>query len=131
VLETIAARADQPTPLRVGAITGAPGDGSALLTARIKALLDERHIPIAGADDAKWYQITANVTLTPASGNKETVVIVWRVTDTLGEELGQVRQQNDLPPGSLVPTWGEDADFAAAGAVDGILSLLGQAGEVY
>jgi len=131
VLDTLAARANRPTPIRIGTVTGAPGDGNSVLLEHVRALLGERDIPIATGKDTKWYQIGASVTLTDAGINKETVVIVWTVTDPLGEELGQVRQQNDLPPGALEPQWGDDAKFAAQGAVDGILSLLSQSGEVY
>ena len=52
------------------------------------------------------------------------VQLAWAVMLPTGKVLGTVRQQNDVPAGSLNQGWGKTAGFAAEAAAEGIFNLV-------
>ena len=130
VIVTTVEPSDKATPILVGIVEGAPSDGDRLLAEALHEELRDQGLPMVGESSKRWYTISANVTSTPKD-DKENIVILWTVTNALGSELGQVRQENTVTPGSLESSWGDNARLAARSAAGGILILLRQAGESY
>lgn len=110
----------------IPAVTGAPGDGSATLTAAIQRELQAKGIALASRPAASTYRVEGAVTLGQPSEGKQAIQIEWIVKDPQGKKLGTVSQKNDIPEGSLDGPWGRTADQAAGAAAQGILKLLPQ-----
>ncbi len=108
-------------------VTGSPGDGAHALERAIRDPLGRSHISDAARTGAPSIaQIAAAVSLSPPNAGKQQVKIVWRVTRPDGSEIGQVKQENAVPAGSLDGAWGEVAYAVAAAAGPGIASIVGR-----
>jgi hypothetical protein len=105
-------------------ISGAPGDGNTALARALAAVLPGDGIAIVGASDKPDLAIDGAVTLTPGSGGKEHVALVWHVHRPGGGDIGTVGQQNDVPEGLLDGKWGDLAYNIAIAASDGIIQLV-------
>lgn len=113
----------------VPTVTGAPGDGSTLLTAAIQRELQAKGIELAERPTPASYRVEGAVLLGSARDGKQPIQIEWVVRDPKGKKLGTVSQKNDIPEGSLDGSWGGVADQAAGAAVKGILKLLPNGGQ--
>jgi hypothetical protein len=115
-----------PVMALVAPVSGAPGDGRVSLTAALKKKLYAGGVKLAGgaAASSNVYTIKGKVSVTNASGGKQSVRIDWQVIDPKGKEVGSVTQKNNIPKGSLNGPWGAIADAAAGAAADGIIKLL-------
>ena len=105
-------------------VSGAPGDGQRSLTTALKKRLYAGGVKLANGTAVNVYMVKGNVSLTDASGGKQSIRIDWQVLDPNGKKLGTVSQQNMIPRGSLNGPWGAIADAAAGAAADGIIKLL-------
>ena len=120
-----AARAPKgPVTAMVSPVSGAPGDGTKSLTAAIKKRLYAKGVKLTSVQSENTYTVKGIVSLTDASGGKQSIRIDWQVIDPSGKKLGTVSQQNTIPKGSLSGPWGAIADAAAGAAADGIVKLL-------
>ena len=108
----------------VSPVSGAPGDGMKSLTAAIKKRLYAKGVKLASIQSGNTYTVKGVVSLTAATGGRESIRIEWQVIDPSGKRLGTVSQQNTIPKGSLNGPWGAIADAAAGAAADGIVKLL-------
>jgi len=108
----------------VAPVSGAPGDGEKSLTAALKKRLFAGGVKLASASARNVYTVKGSVSLTDASGGKQSIRIDWQVLDPNGKKLGTVSQQNTIPKGSLNGPWGAIADAAAGAAAAGIIKLL-------
>ncbi len=115
-----------PVTTLVPAVTGAPGDGSASLTAAIQRELTKNGIALTSAPSQSTYKVEGKVAMGQGKDGKQPIKIDWTVHDPKGNKLGTVTQNNDVPQGSLDGAWGKTADAAAAAAAQGILKLLPQ-----
>jgi hypothetical protein len=113
----------------VPAVVGAPGDGSASLTAAIQRELQAKGVQLLDRPSRGSYRVEGAVLLGPASEGKQAIQIEWVVRDPNGNKVGTVSQKNDIPEGSLDGPWGGVADQAAGAAVKGILKLLPNGGQ--
>ena len=107
----------------VPSLSGAPGDGNAMLARALQAELGKNGVngtPV----DATAYRVEGVVKLGAAADGKQPVQIDWNVKDPQGKRLGTVTQKNEVAAGSLDASWGKTADAAAAAAAQGILKLL-------
>jgi hypothetical protein len=59
----------------------------------------------------------------PLAG-QQMVHLQWLVSTPSGKNLGDVKQDNAVPDGSLKTGWGENASYAAQGAAEGIFKLI-------
>lgn len=120
-----------PPAMRIAVpeIDGAPGDGSRSLAAAMTGFLRSKGLRADPASAAKEgaLKLAGMVTISRPLNGQQTVEIVWSLIDTKGREIGNVRQRNPVPAGSLDGKWGEIADFAAEAAADGVLALIDQA----
>jgi hypothetical protein len=108
----------------VQAVSGAPGDGQRSLTVALKKRLYAGGVKLANGPAVNVYTVKGSVSLTDASGGKQSIRIDWQVLDPSGKKLGTVSQQNTIPKGSLNGPWGAIADAAAGAAADGIIKLI-------
>ncbi|MFD0986682.1 hypothetical protein [Methyloligella solikamskensis] len=113
-----------PATTLVATVTGAPGDGQTSLTRAMQKHLSADGIKLARSRGGNVYTVQGKVSVSSASGNRETVRIDWTVMDPRGKKLGTVSQQNTISKGSLNGPWGAIADAAAGAAADGIINLL-------
>lgn len=110
--------------LRIGAISGAPGDGDAALARAIALTLAEQHIAIVTDPKAKAdLVLDATVAIGKPKAGMQHVKIVWRLRRPKGGQIGTVGQQNDVPAGSLDGKWGNVAYAVATAAQGGIRRL--------
>lgn len=114
--------------LRIGAVTGAPGDGDAALARAMALLLAEQGMAIVTDPKAPAdLRLDADVSVGKARAGKQHVKIVWHLRRPKGGEIGTVGQQNDVPAGLLDGTWGNLAYAVATAAEGGIRQLVARA----
>lgn len=117
---------DGPVTAIVPSVTGAPGDGSASLTAAIQRELAGKGVQVGDRPTTASYRVEGTVTMGDAKDGKQPIHIEWLVRDPHGKKLGTVSQRNEIPAGSLDGAWGSTATQAAGAAVQGIVKLLPQ-----
>lgn len=115
-----------PVTAVVPSVTGAPGDGSASLTAAVQRELTSKGVAVADKSTTVAYRVEGTVTLGEPKQGKQSIHIEWLVRDPQGKKLGTVSQRNEIPEGSLDGEWGPTATQAAGAAAQGIVKLLPQ-----
>jgi hypothetical protein len=111
--------------LRIGTVTGAPGDGGEALGRAIAELLQRQDLAILTDANAETdLALDAEVTVGKARAGKQNVKILWRLRRRDGGEIGTVTQENDVPAGLLDGAWGDLAYTVALAAQDGIMELV-------
>ena len=110
--------------LRIGAVTGAPGDGGEALASGITELLKKQDLAIADANAEADLVLDAEVTVAKPQAGKQNVKILWRLRRQDGAEIGTVGQENDVPAGLLDGAWSDIAYNIALAAQDGIMALV-------
>jgi len=116
-----------PAAILIGTIDGAPGDGAASLKRALEFVLRQSGIPVAGADHVNAVTVVASIETGRPAGGQQTVAIRWVLLQPDGSEIGDVRQENAVPAGSLDRAWGETALLVAEAAYDGIVALYEKA----
>lgn len=116
--------APRPEPLAIIAVTGAPGDGEAALTAALSRRLAAFGVKQGSAQSANVYSIEGTVETAAAGKGREGLRIVWRVFAPDGTMLGGVSQMRLVRRGSLDKQWGRTADSAALDAAYRIAKLI-------
>ncbi|MDD2868849.1 hypothetical protein [Neomegalonema sp.] len=114
-------------PIAFRGVFGAPGDGDRSLSAALRQLLinaGERVVP-EGTPGAMV--LAGQVEKKSGGAGGDVISITWRLEDALGGGVGQVLQENEVPRGALDGAWGEDAGYAAEGALDGVKQLISAA----
>jgi len=115
-----------PVMAIVPSVTGAPGDGTASLTAAIQQELTAKGVAVSEKPSGA-YRVEGAVAMGEARDGKQSIHIEWTVRDPTGKKLGTVSQRNEIPEGSLDGAWGKTAEQAAGAAAQGIVKLLPQA----
>lgn len=105
-------------------VAGAPGDGEQALAAALGRRLQALGIKQATAFESDVYDVQGTVRVSPATGGKETITIIWIVLAPDGNQLGVTRQTKEIKKSSLDKRWGGAADAAAAAAAADIIQLL-------
>jgi len=113
--------------IRMTAVTGAPGDGNAALTRRMRASLSEAGYVLQDRADGAAFGLSGTVSVVPSGRGRERVEIAWIVTRSDGRELGRIAQLNEVPAGSLRGLWGEIAIVVAEEAAGGVRQVLDNA----
>ncbi len=105
-------------------VTGAPGDGDAVLTKQMRdklaALGPNVQTVSAGAD----FTVQGQVRLVPIPGDQQRVEIQWIISDAKGREAGRVIQLNNIPAHTLDHYWGEVALVVAQQASGGVNEVI-------
>lgn len=112
-----------PTAIHVGAIDGAPGDGAGSLRRAVEFVLRQSDIPVAGADHPNALTLVAAIEMGRPQDGRQRIAIRWVLLLPDGREVGDVRQENAVPAGSLDRNWGPTALLVAEAAYDGIVAL--------
>jgi hypothetical protein len=117
----------KPTAILVGTIDGAPGDGAASLKRALEFVLRQSDIPVAGADPGDALTLVGTIEMGRPADGLQKVAIRWVMKLPDGRELGDVRQENAVPAGSLDRAWGNTALLVAEAAYAGIVALYEKA----
>lgn len=113
-----------PQRLRLIPVRGAPGDGNASLTARLREFLTNRGYVVQDLADGAAFAVAAEVSVALVSTTVQRVEIQWIVSRRDGYELGRVLQLNEVPMGSLSRAWGDVAYVAAEEAAAGVQTII-------
>lgn len=108
-------------------VSGSPGRGNDELYRAMRKVLRQAGWPVTGKAGKTALAISGKVEIGKAKGGVQQVNLAWAVKLPDGKVLGTVRQQNDVPAGSLNEGWGQTAGFAAEAAAEGIFALVDQA----
>lgn len=120
------AKADQQ-PIRAVAVVpvkGSPGPGDAELTSAMRRTLSEAGWPVVSKPQADALTIEGRVKLTGKDAKTQSVALRWLVKTPDGKVLGDVKQANDVPAGSLDAGWGGAATAVAEAAATGIFDVV-------
>ncbi|MGF1456050.1 MAG: hypothetical protein ACFB6R_11840 [Alphaproteobacteria bacterium] len=112
-------------------VSGAPGDGGKTLTVSLARMLAEAQFDV----DTRWQAedapvpfgavvVLGEVEVTTLDTGVDRVDLIWTVLDHRAQWMGEIKQTNTVPRGTLDESWGEVAVYAAHGAKEGILGLL-------
>lgn len=119
--------ADVPALVAVRAVAGAPGDGGTALARAIGAALGRAGVEVGDGDAKARFALSCAIAVAPAKGGKQLVTVRWALALPEGRELGEVKQQNAVPAGSLDGPWGDIAYAIAGAAAPGITQLIERA----
>lgn len=108
----------------VVAVVGSPGQGNIELTQAMRQTLKAAGWPVVTSLRADALVIRGNVDLSKPEGAKQQVALRWAVETPLGKSLGNVKQANSVPAGSLDHGWGGAAQAVADAAAAGIFDII-------
>jgi hypothetical protein len=120
------AKPDQQ-PIRavaVLAVKGSPGGGNAELTSAMRRTLSEAGWPVVSKPQPDAITIEGHVKLAAKDDQTQSVSLRWLVKSPTGNVLGDVKQANDIPAGSLDGGWGGAATAVAEAAATGIFDVV-------
>lgn len=112
------------TEIKAVAVLQVSGSGGAELTAAMRKNLKEAGWPVLSAARADALSIQGRVVVDPAKDGQQLVHLVWVVSTPKGKVLGDIKQNNPVPAGSLDAGWGENAGYASQAAAEGIFKLI-------
>ncbi len=112
------------TAVAVVPVQGAAGRGNDELTKAMRQTLTKAGWAVINAPSKNALTIRGCVVMAPATGTTQKVSLKWDVQTPDGKNLGDVKQANDVPAGSLNTRWGENAGFATEAAATGIYELI-------
>jgi hypothetical protein len=125
VQETIRTEQKPDRQIFVRLVAGAPGDGNKTLPRALVFLLKRAGIGVtADAQASAAITIAGTVTVTPAKPGEDHAVIAWKILKPDGAEAGEVKQENNVPHGSLDGNWGDVAMAVASSAVNDIVRVV-------
>lgn len=105
-------------------VRGSPGGGDGELTAAMRKVLSGAGWPVVGKPQADALTLEGRVSLSDKGAGMQTVSIRWLVKAPGGRVLGDVKQSNDVPRGSLDAGWGGAAQAVAEAAATGIFDVV-------
>ena len=105
-------------------VRGSPGPGNEELAKAMRQTLAAAGWPVISGPRQDALTIAGIVDVAEAKGPTQTVRLRWEVSDPVGAKLGDVKQANDVPAGSLDQGWGANATAVAEAAATGIFDLI-------
>lgn len=105
-------------------VSGSPGGGDAELTAAMRGVLSGAGWPVVSKPQADALTLEGHVRLADKDAKAQTVTIRWLVRAPGGKVLGDVKQSNEVPRGSLDGGWGGAAQAVAEAAAVGIFDVV-------
>ncbi len=106
-------------------IKGGKGAGNSELTSALKTELQKAGWPVAAKKQGDTILISATITIVN-DPEGERITIIWFVKTPDGRPMGDVKQENIVPKGSVNAGFGEAAPLIAEGAANGIFELVGK-----
>lgn len=125
--ETAAAQADGQTVIRAVAVVpvkGAPGSGNQELTEAMRNTLRKAGWSVLEQPRADALTVSGEVGVAKPQDGNQRVAVRWSVASPDGKSLGDVKQANAVPAGSLDKSWGAAAVAVAEAASSGIFDLV-------
>jgi len=118
---------DSNPVVAVQSVTGAPGDGAQSLARAMALALRRSNLTLAeNPSDKANFLVVATVDVSPPADGKQEVKIAWLLRRPDGGQVGEVKQDNAVPAGSLDGPWGLTAYEAANAAAPGIAALIAE-----
>jgi len=108
----------------VNQVTNAPADGNKLLTLAIKKVIHRDGFTLAEMPRSAKFFLDGNVSVSLSKNGFQQVEIVWKLSSSDNNEVGQVSQKNMVKAGMYSKTWGKDSLLIAKAAMRGIKGLL-------
>lgn len=108
----------------VPSVVGAKGKGNGELMAAMRNVLKDAGWPVIAGRREDALLITGKAAFGSAGGQEQKVKLVWTVAAPDGKVLGEIVQENAVPTGSFDQGWGENAQYAAEAAAEGIFKLI-------
>jgi hypothetical protein len=90
----------------------------------MRKVLKDAGWPVLSAARADAINIQGRVVVDAAQAGQQPVHIAWVVTTPKGKSLGDVKQNNAVPAGSLDQGFGDNAGYVVQAAADGIFKLI-------
>ena len=115
---------NRPARIFLAGVTGAPGDGDAMLAAQLRQQLPDTGDMVQGSARDADFTVRGEVRLTPDPHDTERVEVTWIIVDSDRREAGRVAQLNDVPKGTLDAHWGDVAVVVAQQAASGIHDVI-------
>lgn len=130
--ETASAAAPTPSPtpalrsasIFIRPITGAPGDGARNLQFALAQALRAQRLAVVENATAAGYTVAGTIALAAPDAGLQQVELAWSVLGPDGREIGNLKQQNAVPPGTFDRPWGELAGLIAQTVAEGIVELF-------
>ena len=94
------------------------------MTEAMRRTLKAAGWPVVNAPRTDALIVRGKVVLSKPKGASQRVAVRWVVETPLGKSLGDVKQANSVPTGSLDQGWGEAATVVAAAAAGGIFDII-------
>ena len=105
-------------------VEGSPGGGNAELTAAMRKTLSAAGWPVVTRRQPDALTIVGRVKIANREGRQQSISVRWEVQSPDGKTLGDVKQGNDIPKGSLDHGWGPAAHAVAEAAATGIFDIV-------
>ena len=105
-------------------VIGGNSKGNQQLTAAMRKVLADAGWEVLSKPRKDALSIQGRVATDPPLAGRQMVHLQWLVSTPAGKNLGDVKQDNAVPDGSLNAGWGENAGYAAQGAAEGIFKLI-------
>ncbi|MFT3987419.1 hypothetical protein [Aestuariivirga sp.] len=105
-------------------VEGSPGKGNGELTEAMRRTLKAAGWPVVEEPRADALVVRGKVDLAKAQGGNQKVAVHWVVETPQGKSLGDVKQDNSVPAGSLDQGWGPAATAVADAASSGIFDII-------
>ncbi len=116
--------AEQIKAVAVLPVIGGTAKGNQQLTTAMRKVLADAGWDVLEKPRKDALSIQGRVATDPPLAGRQMVHLKWLVSTPAGKNLGDVKQDNAVPDGSLNAGWGENAGFAAQGAAEGIFKLI-------
>jgi hypothetical protein len=116
--------AEQIKAVAVLPVIGGNAKSNQQLTAAMREVLADAGWEVLAKPRKDALSIQGRVATDPPLAGRQMVHLQWLVSTPSGKNLGDVKQDNAVPDGSLNSGWGENAGFAAQGAAEGIFKLI-------
>jgi hypothetical protein len=115
---------NRPARIQLGAITGAPGDGSISLARQLRLELTKLGETVQDSANDADFVVTCKINAVPEAANTTRIEIQWIVNDGAGPERGRIVQINEIPSGTLDHYWGDVAVVVTQQAAGGIREVI-------
>ncbi len=110
--------------LRIGTISGAPGDGNKALAVAFRAVLRRAGLPLTDDPTRAAAELSGKVETRPAAAGKVRLTILWTLRDREGRTRATFRQGNEVRRDRIESRWGALAYDIATAMAEGLAAAL-------